>query len=579
MSAVRVGWRPEVEVATEGPRPRVDVEEQEPGLYHVRVATSLSEPLTVSFRFPLADVHALWRPDFQPDRSFDVTLQPPWASFRTSAVRGAPVVCAYAQSGENRLTLAWSDARSPATLQTGVEEETGELLCSVTFTPPRADHEAVLRLDARALPYHASLAAVERWWSAMPAYTPAPVPPFAREPVYSTWYAFHLGLDADAVEEQCRIARELGCSVLILDDGWQTETVARGYSSCGDWRPAPSKFPDMRAHVQRVQELGMKVMLWFAVPFVGAWSDAWAEFEHKTLAFEPVGWDGTWGVLDPRVPEVRERIVSTYERAARDWGLDGFKLDFVDEFHGVDDAVEDLLTEVTTRLRSIDPDVAIEFRQTYTGPLMRRYATMLRAFDCPGDALENRVRILTLRLLAGETPVHSDMLMWSAGDPVESAALQLLNVLFAVPQISVRLDRLPEDHLEMLRFWLGFWRENRDVLLAGRLRPLRPYAHYPLVLAERDDTLVAAAYGQELVDLETLPAVTYLVNATWGDRLVLELSDPAARAFRVRDCRGRLQADGDLRLGTGFNELAVPRSGLVELRSSGASEAIRRSEA
>jgi alpha-galactosidase len=553
---------PEVEVATEGAPPQVEIEELEPGLHLVRVLPAEPAPLTVSFRRPLADVHALWRADNRSECLFDGTLAPPWASFRTSAVRGAPVVCAYAQSGENRLTLAWSDARNPTTASTNVVEETGELLCSVTFPGP----ETIVRLDTRPVPYHDALAAVEAWWSSMAAYAPCPVPAATREPVYSTWYGFHLGVSADAVEEQCRLARELGCGVLILDDGWQTETVARGYSSCGDWRPASTKFPDMREHVQRVQALGMKVLLWFAVPFVGERSEAWADFEGKMLAYEPVAWGGTWGVLDPRLPDLRRHLVSTYERAAREWGLDGFKLDFIDEFDGVDDAVEELLTEVTARLRAIDPDVAIEFRQAYTGPLMRRFANMLRAFDCPNDALENRVRTLNLRLLAGSTPVHSDMLMWSPSDPAESAALQLLAVLFAVPQISMRLDRVPDEHLEMLRFWLGFWRDQRAVLLDGLLRPLRPYANYPLVLAEKDDVLVAAAYDQELVGVERLPATTYLVNATWGDRLVLELSEPAERALRVRDCRGRLQREGPVRLDAGFNELPVSRSGLVELR-------------
>jgi alpha-galactosidase len=131
----------------------------------------------------------------------------------------------------------------------------------------------------------------------------------------------------------------------------------------------------------------------------------------------------------------------------------------------------------------------------------------------------------------------------------------------------MRLDRLPEEQLEMLRFWLGFWRDQRDVLLDGRLRPLRPDANYPLVLAELGDTLIAAAYGQELVSVERLPATTFLVNATWGDRLVLELVEPAQRSIRVRDCRGRDALEDELRLDAGLNVLTVPRSGLVELRA------------
>jgi alpha-galactosidase len=594
-----IGWRPEIEVETAGPQPRFEVVSEAPGVHLVRVGLALPEPrvpepITVSFRYPLTDVQGLWRPDFQPRRIFDRTLEPPWESFRTSATRGAPVVCAYAQSGENRITFAWSDASNPTTVQANVDEETGELLCGLTLfdlrSAPFARYEATLRLDTRPIAYYEALDAVRAWWEAVPEYKPARVPAAAREPVYSTWYSHHLAVSAEAVEKQCRLAKELGCGVVIVDDGWQTDTVDRGYSSCGDWRPAAAKFPDMLRHVMRVQALGLKYLLWFAVPFVGERSAAWSAFEAKLLPYEPAGWSGRWGVVDPRFPEVRQFLVSTYQEAAREWGIDGFKLDFIDEFQSSEqdrfgegrdtdsivDALEQVLTEVTGQLRERNPDVAIEFRQTYTGPLMRRFGNMLRAFDCPGDALENRVRTLTLRLLAGKTPVHSDMLMWSPEDGVASAALQLLNVLFAVPQISLRLDRLPAEHLEMVRFWLGFWREHRDVLLDGQLRPLHPDLNYPLVLAEHDEKVVAAAYGQELVGVEQLPAQAYLVNGTWRERLVLELLEPCERLVRVHDCTGRLQRELRARLDAGFTAIDVPRAGLVELTSGRRARRVRK---
>jgi alpha-galactosidase len=570
----------EVTVKTDGDVPDVTVEAVEPGIQLVRIALRLPRrqtpsPMTVSYRLPLVDVHALWRPDYQSELLHNRTLEPPWESFRTSAASGAPVVCAHSLGGANRLTFACSDARNQLILRANVDEETAELVCAVVFFDlPGASlecYDAVLRVDTRDIAYHEALADVAAWWAAMPEYIPRAVPEAAREPVYSTWYAFHLGLTAESVEAQCELAHDLGCGVVIVDDGWQTETVARGYASCGDWQPAASKFPDMRAHVERVQALGLKYLLWFAVPFIGERSAAWASYSDKLLAYDPYGWEGRWGVVDPRFPEVREWLVSTYQRVVEDWGLDGLKLDFLDEFRlspddgfggardtdSVVDALEFVLDEIAR------PELLVEFRQTYTGPLMRRFATMLRAYDCPNDALENRVRTLTLRLLAGETAVHSDMLMWHPGDTVESAALQFLNVLFAVPQISVRLDELPGEHLEMLRFWLGFWRAHRDVLLDGRLRPFRPHAGYPLVLADGGDTLIAATYGPSFVELGRLPAVTYVVNATGSGRLVLE-TEPSQRFLRVRDCRGGVVEERDVRL-VRLTDLDVPRSGLVEL--------------
>ena len=143
---------------------------------------------------------------------------------------------------------------------------------------------------------------------------------------------------------------------------------------------------------------------------------------------------------------MREFLIETYESALREWDLDGFKLDFVDSFgasretgggrdhDGVPEAVDRLLEDTIERLRRIKPDVMVEFRQSYVGPLMRKYGNMFRAMDCPNDAVENRMHTLDIRLLCEDTAAHSDMLMWHAEDPVHSAALQLVNVLFSVPR-------------------------------------------------------------------------------------------------------------------------------------------------
>ena len=55
--------------------------------------------------------------------------------------------------------------------------------------------------------------------------------------------------------------------------------------------------------------LGVKVMLWYAVPFVGKNAKAAARFKDKTLRFDERL--GTY-VVDPRYPEVRQYLIDTY---------------------------------------------------------------------------------------------------------------------------------------------------------------------------------------------------------------------------------------------------------------------------
>jgi alpha-galactosidase len=277
---------------------------------------------------------------------------------------------------------------------------------------------------------------------------------------------------------------------------------------------------------------------------------------------------------------VREFLIETYESALREWDLDGFKLDFVDSFgtsqqtgegrdhDGVPEAVDTLLEDTIVRLRRIKPDVMVEFRQGYVGPQMRKYGNMFRAMDCPNDAVENRMHTLDIRLLGGDTATHSDMLMWHAEDPVESAALQLVNIIFSVPQISVLLDRIPPEHVEMLHFWLGLWREHRDVLLDGVLEPLHPEANYPVVLARTESKLIAASYENAVVPLVgEIPPTLLVVNGTLEEGVVLQLeNDQGKRSVEVRDCRGRVKSNDTIGLGAGLLGIDIPPAGVALMK-------------
>ena len=285
-----------------------------------------------------------------------------------------------------------------------------------------------------------------------------------------------------------------------------------------------------------------------------------------------------------------------YERAVRDWDIDGFKLDFIDLFEfpnaggqqpwgqtpapppapewgdgrdiaSLPEAVTRLLADIWERLQPLKPDLLIEFRQSYTGPHMRRFANMLRAGDCPDDPWSNRLRTLDVRLLSGSTPAHSDMLMWHPDEPAESAAMQLVHVLFAVPQISVLLDRIPPRHLAMLRFWLGFWREQRDVLLDGRLMPERPDLIYPCVLAQTPGKLLAAVYAGVPVRLgPAVPATCFIVNGTLDRRIILDLAVGLdRRTLEVRDCCGEIVRRETVELAAGLHALDIPPAGVATL--------------
>jgi alpha-galactosidase len=313
---------------------------------------------------------------------------------------------------------------------------------------------------------------------------------------------------------------------------------------------------------------------------MGRNAQAAARFKDKSLRFEERL--GAY-VLDPRFPEVREYLIDTYRRAIREWGIDGFKLDFIErfvadeqtvleatqgrDFASVNEAADRLMTDVLAELRKVKPDVMIEFRQPYIGPLIRKYGNMLRASDCPNSYVANRVKITDLRLLSGGTAVHADMIMWHPGEPVEIAALQLLNVLFSVPQVSVRLHEIRPEHRAMLDFYTGFWRRHRELLLDGEFEALSPLGNYPTLRARRGDRQVVGVYADGIVRLDGQAAEAIdVVNAKNSRAVVLDAqSDLGSYRLTVRDCQGQLVRSDRVRLGQGPSRFDVPVSGLLTL--------------
>ena len=291
-------------------------------------------------------------------------------------------------------------------------------------------------------------------------------PQAAYDPVYSTWYNFHRDVNAEELLKELPLAAESGLKTLIIDDGWQIDGDCDklSYDRCGDWQISEKKFPDMKAFVDKAHELGIKVLLWYSVPFMGYESEHYRKFKGKYLYDIP---SMKTCVLDTRYAEIRSFLVETYKNAMLKYGLDGFKLDFIDNFRLSDespdydpetmdcctpeDGTRKLLSEISDALKSIKPDVLIEFRQGYVGTEVMKLGNMVRVADCVADRLSNLTGSVDLRLINVRGAVHSDMLVWHKNDGIGAVAGQLLATAFSVPQISVKLAELSQRHKNYLK--------------------------------------------------------------------------------------------------------------------------------
>ena len=545
---------------------------------------SVPSPIAIRWELPCNDMYILWNAG---GRTNIFGLSPNWSKKRSPSrlASGAPVHSLLSQSGNNRLTVSLSDAKTPCEIASGVIEETAQVECEVKLfsSPigPISSYRAIIRIDTTDEPFYRTLRRVDAWWQNECGYPCAPVPEAAKKAMYSTWYSFHQRTIPSEILEQCRLAKEMGMDAVIVDDGWQTDDSNRGYAFCGDWKPTPSKIPDMKAFADGVHALGMKMILWYSVPFVGSGTEAYQRFRDMHLGFHKGNEEFGWVVLDPRYPEVRQYLTDIYRNAMLDWGIDGFKLDFIDSFRlfpttraddprrdvvSLEEGVDLLLAEITTTLRSIDPDVLIEFRQSYVGPVIRKYGNMFRVGDCPADPMINRTATVQLRYILGNSAVHSDMLMWSYNDTPASAAKQIIATLFSVPQISVMIDRMPKDHRQMLRNYMDFWNTNRDVLLEGELLAEHPECHYTQVSAKKDGALIAVAYADTPIAPDEDLNRVIVVNGSGNDGVLLRFKTAQEKLLcKIYDCLGNCIDQQTRTLCAGIHIFDVPDSGRLEI--------------
>ncbi len=509
-------------------------------------------------------------------------MDDPWADAFPSMISvNAPVTCLFDGKDKNCYTWALSECCKLMKIQNGIDDYETCMIPQFSFNVRQFtnQYETVITLyiDRRPIPMQKSVADVVDWWANDLGMTPMPVPPAAREPLYSFWYSHHQNVSEEIVEAECRRAKDLGFEICIVDDGWHTDTTNGGYAYCGDWIPAKSKFPNMAEHVKRVHEIGMKYILWYSVPLIGYNSEHFKEFESMLLRDVPHLYAQ---LLDPRYKETRAFMVETYKKALTEWDLDGFKLDFIDtwtdipanapynermDIPALQDAVNVCMNEIVSELIKIKPDILLEFRQGYVGPHMKQFGNMFRVADCPGDYLKNRASIFDLRMLMGDQAVHSDMLMLAPFDDPETNALQIISCMFGTLQYSGKLSRIDDASRKMSRFWLSFLKEHRELLQSKNLTTYEAHLLYTWAKATEGNECAVGVYAIDKCVKPDAMDTIYIANGCMGDRVFVELD--GKYAVQILDCYGE-EVESSVQELRGVNILNVPMGGLIVLKKA-----------
>ena len=158
-------------------------------------------------------------------------------------------------------------------------------------------------------------------------------------PQYNTWIELMYDQNEDDILAYAEAIIENGYppGVLMIDDNWQEDY--------GTWKFSPRRFNDPKGLIDRLHNMGFKVMMWMC-PFVSADSAdfrqlaqdgllildpqkqqniLWANTKNKAAIIR--WWNGASACLDLSNPKAQEWFKDQLDYLVEEYGVDGFKFD------------------------------------------------------------------------------------------------------------------------------------------------------------------------------------------------------------------------------------------------------------
>ena len=461
-----------------------------------------ADKLIIKTSISLVDVHGIWSYSLVPGPE---KRNMPWVlPIDSNAQKNIPFAATFNIAGGNCGSFATTNLQDDTRILWEINQETGcyDITCTVSLHSETSPFDVIL--DCRKIDWQDVLA---DWRDALglPAYS---YPAAAEDPVYCTWYAVHGAVTADFVETNTAMAKELGFTTLIVDDGWcyddmkrvSPETIVNWYEMIGDWNVSEKKFPNFKEHVKRVQASGMKYMVWVAPHLWGVKSELYQANPGMTINNPIEGYDK----MDIHKADY-SGLVQKLCALAKENGLDGLKIDFLDIVepdinHPNGRATEKMIAELTDGLKADNPEALIEFRQSYATPGMLKYGTQFRAGDVPFNWIMNFGRIMEIRLAIGNRgPVHADPAYWPFGETAENVARHMMAMLPGVPMLSMDLTRLSEMEKQIIRYYINMYNNCRKLINHGEWKFIFGWSDITAAFVENEtERLIVLADADKL---------------------------------------------------------------------------------
>jgi alpha-galactosidase len=451
-------------VVTQAKTQVINLQAPQAGEKAVKRIVASENKSVVRIDVPACDIQMMWMPPWRAPRQ-----ERKWRLQYTSAPQlSMPYVAYFNIVGRNSFSIGVSALEYDVNIESKINQEKGVWQVTVTVAAQQGEiiKPFFVTMDRRDKAWTEVLAD----WRQTLEYKNGNYPEDAWMPAYCSWYARHADITQSWVERTAVIAAEMGFKTFILDDGWSyddakrvsPETIVDWYRDVGKWDVfSKKKFPDFKAHREKMRALNLNYIVWTAPYFVGTRALAYTQYGFDKKGDKP--FEGNV-LASPCDKEYMKEVDDQLVRLIKESDLDGLKIDFLDS---VAPSVENpralvthaYLTNLMAKLRKVKPNGLFEFRQGYATPITASLATQFRAGDVPFEWLANLLRIAQIRLTMGDkVPIHSDPIFWSVYETDDNINRHFIASMAGVPMLSIDLESLPAKHRNIAKNWISFYK-------------------------------------------------------------------------------------------------------------------------
>jgi len=561
----------------------VDIKEQGLQKYIVNIYihsayAAVPPTFNLSVKFPKDKINQIWNSKTWSNKSFFTLPSYDRAAAAFSIISGLTI------NDQNQITVTCKDQYNAKFVSSNIREENDSIVFNMGFfedNPPLSnlqDYQAEVLVDFRNVHFSKAIYDASSWFLEDAFKQGVASVDTTNVPVFSTWYPMHRNIPLENITKELDSLKTFNFKSVLVDDGWQALVkmkIDTAYSY------EENSYKTMNLFKEKCVKMGLPLYLWYSIPFIGGNPVILKKFEGKYIRYRA---PRQMYVLDPRYPEVRKHLVSTYASFLSEWQFDGYWFDFLKGFYpkegavieedkgrdfvSIDLAVDTLYTEMEARLRAIKPNIFLGQKFPIVGPNLVSYQNFLTGFVGVDNTQVVREKMINNRLLYGKYTPFMEVVAINPRDKVEDIARKLQAVLFGNPYLSFYISTLSQDSKQTIRFWLDYWKKNYKVIFEGNFEPLHVSQFYPVVKVDNNQKMIYMLYEDYTLNLPiALNTPIDVINSKVSQNVRFMLSKSGVEYnYEIFNCMGIRTEKGVVKSKSKNTvDFNVPTAGIIRI--------------